>query len=269
MKKISDTFYKSVSEYYDQNAEMGFEERAKTNLMLVKMRDDFRKITKKYSATNALEIGCGPGIDVEWFATEFPNRTIVGIDVSDTMISMAKYRIENSGLKNAQVQKTSDQGIFNHFKRNQFDMVLVYFGALNTVADLNQSAANIYALLSPGGHAILTFVNKWYLREMFVQIVKLNFKIAFARLKKDWGGYSPDRYLPSECYSPGYIKKVFKNFKILEKKGYSIFSPAWYNSHKFEGKPGKAEKLWRIDESVQNTPLWSMGEYTLFVFKKN
>jgi ubiquinone/menaquinone biosynthesis C-methylase UbiE len=269
MTKESDTFYQSVSEYYDQNAEMGFEERAKTNQMLAKMREDFRQITRKYSATNALEIGCGPGFDVEWFASEYPDRKIVGVDVSDRMISMAESRLKASRLKNAKVLKVSENDLLNHFKPNQFDMILVYFGALNTVADFKKSVANIHTLLSPGGHAILTFVNKWYFREMFVQFVKLNFKTAFARLKEDWGGYSPDRYLPSKCYSPGYIKSVFQDFTILEKKGYSIFSPAWYNCHKIAGKPGKAEKLWKMDESIQNTPLWSLGEYTLFVFKKD
>ncbi|MFO7614257.1 MAG: hypothetical protein R6W71_06420 [Bacteroidales bacterium] len=51
------------------------------------------------------------------------------------------------------------------------------FEALNTMADLHASAASIHELLAPEGCAVLTFVNKWYLQEMLVQALLLNFKV--------------------------------------------------------------------------------------------
>ncbi len=58
------------------------------------------------------------------------------------------------------------------------------------------------------------------------------------------------------------------HLKALEKKGYSIFYPAWYNLQKLKGKEQKGDKLWEKDQRLQNSFLWSKGEYTLFVFEK-
>ena len=106
------------------------------------------------------------------------------------------------------------------------------------------------------------------MRELIVQMIKLNFKTAFARIGKTWGGYSVDRHLPSHCYSPSFIRKAFNEFSVLEKKGYSIFYPPWYNDHKVRNKPELADKLWAKDQKVQGSLLWSKGEYVLFVFGK-
>jgi SAM-dependent methyltransferase len=162
-----------------------------------------------------------------------------------------------------------ERDLSEKFNDGEFSLIFVFFGALNTVDDLKKTAADIARLLEPGGYAVLTFVNKWYLREMLVQLIKGRLKGAFARLRKVWGGYSPDRYLPSRCYSPIAVKKAFSDMNLLSRKGYSIFFPAWYNFKKFIGKGHKLDRLWNLDQKVQKTFLWSKGEYTLFVFEKN
>jgi SAM-dependent methyltransferase len=261
-------FHQIVSEYYDKDVDFGFEKRAESNPLLDRIRSDFRKITTKYPFAKVLEIGCGPGFDVAWFASEFPQAEVAGIDISKKMVALAQQRLKAQKLGNAKAITMDERGLLENFNPGEFDLVYVYFGALNTVANLGKSATDIFTLLKPGGHAVLTFVNKWYLREMLVQALKLNFKVAFSRLKKEWGGYSPNRHLPSSCYSPSQILDAFKEFNLVEKKGYSIFYPAWYNPHKLKGKKDKGDKLWEKDQSVQNSFLWSKGEYTLFVFRK-
>jgi hypothetical protein len=54
----------------------------------------------------------------------------------------------------------------------------------------------------------------------------------------------------------------------LEKKGYSIKFPAWYNPQKLRNNPQLEDKLWLADQQLQNTFWWDKGEYTLFVFRK-
>lgn len=266
--KVGSDFYDSVAGYYDQDVEMGFEDRAEENPLLDKIRNDFRKITTKYPFENALEIGCGPGFDVAWFAREFPNKNITGVDISPKMVGLAQKRIDQQNLDNAKVLVSDERKLTKHFKTEEFDLIYVYFGALNTVANLEFAADQIHNLLKPGGHAVLTFVNKWYLREMVVQSLKLNFSTALARLKREWGGYSIDRHLPSRCYSPQQIRKSFSDFELLERKGYSILFPAWYNFKKYLHQREKLDKLWKKDRQLQKTRWWSGGEYTLFVFKK-
>jgi len=268
MNNPSDSFYQSVSDYYDKDADMNFEARAEVNPLLTRIREDFRMVTARYDFKTALEIGCGPGFDVAWFAGRYPDRKIIGTDISENMVRLAKKRIISLGLTNAEAFKADERQLLKQFGPESFDLVFVYFGALNTAANLPVAAGYISRLLRPGGHAVLTFVNKWYWREMVVQILKLRFSIAFARLKKDWGGYSIDRHLPSRCYSPGQIKKAFRELNLVEKKGYSIFYPAWYNYKKWLKNLPETDRLWRKDESLQNTFLWSKGEYLLFVFRK-
>jgi SAM-dependent methyltransferase len=269
MKADKPGYYKKVSDYYDKDASLDFESRAEENPLLFKIRNDFRQITIKYPFENALEIGCGPGFDVAWFASEYPERNIVGVDISANMVSLAKDRIASNQLGNAKALVSDERELATNFETNEFDLIYVYFGALNTVADLDFAAEQIEKLLKPGGHAVLTFVNKWYLREMIVQGLKLKIRGALARIRKEWGGYSVDRHLPSRCYSPARIKKAFRKFKLLERKGYSIFFPAWYNFRKFINQKEKTDKLWEKDQRLQNSMLWSKGEYTLFVFKRD
>lgn len=264
----AEKFYETVAGYYDKDADLGFKQRAEANPLLDRIRNDFRQITVKYPFGKVLEIGCGPGFDVCWFAKNYPDTKITGVDISPKMVEIANQQIAEQNLKNAKAFTSDERQLLDKFGKGAFDLIYVYFGALNTVADLGYSANQIKKLLSPGGHAVLTFVNKWYLREMFVQALKLNFKTAFARLKKEWGGYSIDRHLPSHCYSPEKIKSAFRDFSLLERKGYSIRYPAWYNPHKVKNNPELAEELWQKDQELQTSWWWSKGEYTLFVFRK-
>jgi SAM-dependent methyltransferase len=268
MTEPGDIYYKEVSNYYDEDAKLGFENRAGVNSTLEKIRSDFRKTTVKYPFSKVLEIGCGPGFDVAWYAQNYPEIQFKAVDISPEMVNLANKRIHKAGLKNAEAIVSDERNLIDKFGEESFDLIYVYFGALNTVEDLGKSAEIIHQLLKKNGIASLSFVNKWYMRELLVQMLKLNFKTAFARLGKIWGGYSIDRHLPSHCYSPSFIKQSFSQFEILERKGYSIFYPPWYNDHQVKSNPQKAEKLWQKDQKIQNTPLWSKGEYTLFVFRK-
>lgn len=261
-------YHEKVAKYYDEDVSLGFEQRAGENFILEKIRNDFRKITMKYPLNNTMEIGCGPGFDVVWFAKKHPEHTFSAVDISAEMVKLAGKRIKTEQLKNASVYQASEKELLVKFEHGSFDTIYVYFGALNTVEDLSETAGTIHQLLKPEGVAVLSFVNKWYLRELLVNFLKLKPRSAFARLGNTWGGYSPGRNLPSHCYSPSQIIKSFPGFKLLEKYGYSIFFPAWYNQHKIAGKIKKAEKRWNLDRSLQKTFLWSMGEYTLYVFQK-
>ena len=260
-------YNQQVAEYYNEDALSGFEERAEQNSVLDRIRNEFRATVQRYSFSKALEIGCGPGFDLEWFASTYPEKEIVGIDISHEMVKLAKQRIQRKGFNNVHLEVATDETMVLKFGEQSFDLVYVFFGALNTAKDLNRAAQQISTILKKDGIAVLTFVNKWYFREMFVQLMKLRIKSALARVRTVWGGYSVDRFLPSHCYSPKQIQKAFSSFTLLEKKGYSIFFPAWYNHHKIKGNTAKGEKLWKLDQKVQSTFLWSKGEYTLFVFK--
>jgi hypothetical protein len=145
----------------------------------------------------------------------------------------------------------------------------VFFGALNTVADLRQAARVLKSRLKPDGTMVLTFVNKWYLTDTMIHLLRFRFHRAFKRFKNAWGGYSDQHFLASRCYSPPEIRKAFGDeFRITHRKGYSILYPAWYRTHLIYRLGRKVSNiLWDTDQILNHTPAWCLGEYALYSFR--
>lgn len=261
------SYYDKVGTYYDKDA-VDFEQRYHQNPALQRIRQSFRQHTKSYEQTTVLEVGFGPGFDLVHFAEQFPDRKFYGIDISAEMVRLTQEKIDRMGLKNAWVAKGSVEDINVLFPTVQFDMIYVFFGALNTVNDLKGAFADLREVLSSGGRMVLTFVNKYYIGGTLIELLKLKPKFAFARWKKVWGGYSPTNFLASRCYRPGQIKKLAQ-LECTYSRGYSIFYPAWYY-HKFHRFIPKSvlHLLWRLDERIARSPLGKWGEYMLYTFEK-
>ena len=184
------------------------------------------------------------------------------------MVSLTQLKISESNLTNvhAYIAKVEDLPLL--FPDRKFDMIYVFFGALNTVDNLYNNAAIVGNMLHSDGKMVLTFVNKWYIGGMVLEALRFRVRRAMARISPVWGGYSPAKYLPSKCYSPRTVKDAFYGYTMIKHQGYSIMHPAWY----FTGinkRLGKLRKLlWKTDIWLNKTPFWQFGEYTLFTFQK-
>jgi hypothetical protein len=178
-----------------------------------------------------------------------------------------KVREQKSG--NVTLKTGTPEQIPILFPGKSFDHIFVFFGALNTVTDLSVTARHLRDTLSTEGTMVISFVNKWYLADMLIHLLKLRPKMAFRRLRTVWGGYSDLKRLESRCYSPGDIKRAFGGeFIITGKKGYSILYPAWYRLSLFNRLGKKiTDFLWRVDMMLNKTPLRSFGEYSLYTFR--
>ena len=259
-------YYQKASTYYDKDAN-DFDERYWKNPVLQQMRQSFREEVKRFPGMHMLEIGCGTGVDLIHFGKTHPDRKICGLDISKEMIRLSHKKIRKNKINNIEVYKGSAEDIDNLFPQTLFDTIYVFFGALNTVKDLDLMANKLKKVLKPGGILVLTFVNKWYLAGMIIESIRFHFSQAFARIKPVWGGYSPFKYVPSKCYSPKEIKKAFCKFTLLKSRGYCIVHPAWYYIH-INRRLGKMRNiLWKTDQYLGKSFLWKFGEYTLFVFQ--
>ena len=94
---ISD-YNKTVGDYYDIDSK-DFDRRYWSNLILQKIRQDFRENTKNLKFNNALEIGCGTGIDLLHFSKIFPERNFSGIDISSKMVEISQLKINRKGWR--------------------------------------------------------------------------------------------------------------------------------------------------------------------------
>ena len=260
-------YYNEIEVYYNMDAQ-DYESRYWKNPVVQQMRQSFREFVKKYPANTMLEIGCGIGMDIVHFGRTHPGRKVYGIDVSSEMIRLSNDRILKSGLTNIELRKGSVEDLKALFPEQKFDIIYIFFGALNTVEDLNLAAKSIKEALNPGGVIVLSFVNKWYITGMLIEIIRFRFSRAFARFKSVWGGYSPAHYLPSHCYTPKQVKIAFSGWSVIARMGYTIIHPAWFYT-KINQKLGKIRRiLWRLDLLLDKTFLWKFGEYGLFVFKR-
>jgi ubiquinone/menaquinone biosynthesis C-methylase UbiE len=265
----NNNYYNKVADYYDVDA-ADFETRYWQNPVLQQIRQAFREEVKKNKFESVLEIGFGTGLDVCHFATIFPEKKVYGIDISPEMHHYAYNKIISQKLENLDIKVGTPEDLENLFPDIKFDHIYVFFGALNTVNDLKAISNVLANKINPNGTMTLTFVNKWYLVEVLIHLLKLNPKKAFRRFNKVWGGYSELKYLESKCYSPQEIKNAFdEDFNLINKKGYSICYPAWYR-HNWVKKLGKraSSLLWKGDMFLNKTPLWSLGEYALYSFSK-
>jgi len=260
-------YYNEVGNYYDEDAN-DFDSRYWSNPVLQQIRQSFREEVKRFDSQTMLEIGCGTGLDLVHFSNIYPEKNIFGIDISAEMVHLSTLRMEKHQCNNIQVRQGSVEHIAELFPHQRFDMIYVFFGALNTVENLPKAAQTLKELLSKDGILVLTFVNKWYLAGMFIELIRFRFSKAFGRIKPVWGGYSPSKFLPSHCYSPRQIHQAFNGFTLINKQGFSIAHPAWYYTGINLRIGGLRKYLWRIDMFLNKTFLWRFGEYSLFVFKK-
>lgn len=258
-------YYKSIAAYYDREAEF-YAARQSPNKTLQKIRDDFRLVAEKFiNGEKILDIGCGTGTDLCYFAGKYPDKFFTGLDISANMIDEAAKNIRMKKLKNVHLFT----GHIDNIEAEKYDFIYIFFGALNTVADLHGAVEKLYNSLNENGRILVTFVNKWYPMGMLSYLRRLKFNKAFERLKSTWWGYSEAQSLASKTYFGFQIRKDFQQFTLLFKRGYSIVYPAWYQD-RITTKLGRlAPALWRMDELLSKTPFWSWGEYTLFVFEKD
>ena len=156
------SYYDKVGTYYDKDA-VDFEQRYHQNPALQRIRQSFRQHTKSYEQESILEIGFGPGFDLVHFAEEFPNRKFYGLDISAEMVRLTREKIEEMGLENAWVAQGSVEDITTQFPEATYDMIYVFFGALNTVDNLESAFSDLRSVLQPRGKMVLTFVNKYFI----------------------------------------------------------------------------------------------------------
>lgn len=260
------SYYQNVGKYYDDDA-TDFESRYWDNSVLQRIRQSFREEVKRSRADSILEVGFGPGFDLVHFARIMPDANVYGVDVSLEMVRLTQRKIDSMQLANAAVCQGSVEDIERCFPDIRYDMIYVFFGALNTVNDLKETADVLVKRLNPEGKMVLTFVNKWFVAGMGIELLKLRFKSAFSRLRPVWGGYSPTKHLASKCYSPREIKEAFSAVDCVFTRGYSIVYPAWYYHGIHRRMPQVLlRSLWSVDAVLSKTVFGTYGEYMLYVF---
>lgn len=103
-----------------------------------------------------LDVATGTGDVAILTAKTLKPKEIVGIDLSNKMLTIGREKVEKQGLSDIITLEQGDSENLK-FESDQFDAVTVAFGVRN-FEDLNKGLAEMYRVTKPGGHvAILEF----------------------------------------------------------------------------------------------------------------
>ena len=252
--------------YYDAFADVA-EERYTSNHVLVRVREAFRRAVEPHAAASVLDVGCGPGTDLAWFAERYPRRRYAGIDVSPRMVALARTRLAVQG---ARVERGCAEDVARVFPGEQFDLIYSFFGPLNTEPDLGRAVAALTQVVAPGGVLVLTFVSRTFVLDSVLHLVRGRARQALARVTNRWRGYSPNTPLDASLYFPRQIEARFAPaFQVERREGFSIVYPAWYRADRFRPNGALVRALWIADRALNRTPFWSAGEHLLYVLRRS
>jgi len=252
--------------YYDAFAAVA-EERYTSNHVLVRVREAFRRAVEPYPAATVLDLGCGPGTDLAWFAARYPGRRYAGIDVSPRMVALARVKLADRAVR---VERGCAEDLPRVFPGEQFDLIYSFFGPLNTEPDLARAVGALAQAVAPGGVLVLSFVSRTYVADSAVHLLRGRPGRAVARLANRWRGYVPQTPLQAWLYFPRQIEARFAPaFQVERREGFSILYPAWYRATRFAERGALVRALWIADRVLNRTPLWSAGEHLLYVLRRS
>ncbi|NJE09033.1 class I SAM-dependent methyltransferase [Thermococcus sp. M39] len=145
------------------------------NFMVKKRRNFDKKIaegvTSKIKEGRLLDVGTGPGIIPIEIAKTNPNLEVWGIDISKTMIKLAKKNAEKAGVNNVRFEVMS---VYNLEFPNEHFNFIISVGALHHFSNPLRAFNEMYRVLKSGGEAwiydFITDVSKQELREFLKSV---------------------------------------------------------------------------------------------------
>ena len=169
-----------------------------------------------------LDIATGTGDVVFSMHKKFKNE-LVGLDIADKMITLAKIKQSNKGLKNQDISFIQGDAEDLGFSDNSFHGLTISFGFRN-LGKYDKGLSEFYRVLKPGGKiAILEFSKpkvKWFIpffRFYFNKIVPLlgavlSRKDAFLYLPESVDYFLSRQTLADKMESIGFEKVAYSDY---------------------------------------------------------
>ena len=174
------------------------------------------KLLQNKGIKTMLDIATGTG-DFAIEALKIKPEKIVGVDISEGMLSVGIEKIQKMGLeKTIQLQKGDSEKL--PFSDNSFDAVIVSFGVRN-FENLQKGLSDMFRVTKPGGYClILEFSNprKFPMKQLYTFYSKYCLPFLGKMISKDPSAYT---YLPESVKAfpdgPEFIQ-IFKSVGYSE-----------------------------------------------------
>ena len=104
------------------------------------------------NANRILDVGCGIGTVSQYIASNYPDKRIVGVDISEKFIDEAKKKSVELGLKNTEYKVCNAENI--PFDSDSFDLIICRF-LLQHIKKWENVVQEFYRLLGDGGKIVI------------------------------------------------------------------------------------------------------------------
>ncbi|OGB98194.1 hypothetical protein A2V82_06730 [candidate division KSB1 bacterium RBG_16_48_16] len=127
---------------------------------------------QKYPQGKMLEIGCGAGWELVYWASKGLDAT--GIDLSATALELARRNLAHNDLK-AELRQANAEEL--PFENNTFDIV-ASLGVLHQTRSTQKAIAEVKRVLKPGGEGIITLYYKYSWKILLSKFARVNFEFS-------------------------------------------------------------------------------------------
>ena len=123
-----------------------------------KIAKTWRKYKTKQNPT-ILDIGCGPAFLLMELQKIFPNSSLIGIDSSELMVSLAKKKIEEYNLSGIDIKigKAEDIPLPDNYQT-----IITSLNSFHDFQDARKTLNEVFRVLEKGGFFILKDKNRSY-----------------------------------------------------------------------------------------------------------
>jgi len=217
-----------------------------------------------------LDLGCGPGCDVETLARA--GFHVTAIDWSPAMVSEARQRIASAGLDRAADVVHLGIHELDRLAPSAFDAAYSNFGPLNCVPSLEQSARLIADRLRPGGVLVASVIGRWCPWEIALFASRGDWRRLRVRFGRAAAAVPLDGHVVwTRYYSPGEFLRPFAaaGFDVDDVRGLGVFVPPPYMQAFAERHAALVDRLQRLDDLLAGLPgLRALGDHFLVALEK-
>jgi SAM-dependent methyltransferase len=255
--------FDSVATFYDGDTG--------NNALVQSMRAElWRAVVRRVPANGRLlDIGCGTGIDAEYFARR--GFAVTGIDASRAMVAQTRARTRD--VPAAQPVRVENIGAheLERLRAEAFDGIYSDLGPLNCVPDLRGVARTCANLLKRKGVLIFSVMGRYCPWEMVYYTVRGDFKQARRRWAREMVPVNlNDGVVWTKYYTPREFFRHFeKEFQLVAYRGLNVFLVPpyllrWYD----HARAAMIPLLW-LDAHVAGLPfVRDVGDHFLMTMRR-
>lgn len=251
----------------------GYDRSNAANPLLTAMRE--RVIAAIVANTppdgSVLDLGCGPGADVETLARR--GHRVTAIDWSAAMVEQTRARVARAGLAGrVDVHHLGIQEL-DRLMAGRFQTVYSNFGALNCVPDLPDAVSRVADCVVAGGVFVASVIGRLCPWEIAFFASRGDFARVAVRFGKDLIPVPLNgRIVWTRYYTPADFERVCASFgfRRVSLRALGVFAPPPYMEGFAARRPAMVARLQRFEDRAAHWPVVrNLGDHFLIVLRKS